>query len=40
VGAGKGSGTARVGGGQSITNQGRVWTNIHTRSFKGGIPSK
>jgi hypothetical protein len=37
---GKGRENSGVGGGQSITYQGQVWTNIHTTSFKGGIPSK
>jgi hypothetical protein len=30
---------AGVGGGQFITNQGRVWTNIRTTSIKGEFPS-
>jgi hypothetical protein len=37
---GKGKENSEVGGGQSGTNQGKVWTSIRTTSFKGRIPSK
>jgi hypothetical protein len=40
LGGGKGEGESRGGEKQSGTNQGQVWTRIHTTRVKGGFPSK